>query len=82
MAGARTRKAVTGRCCPDPNVDQAGQVGLVWTQHDVGPRRPCRICREGAFMRDCTGRPCHKTCAEAEATRDLRIAIAERTNAA
>ncbi|KAB2347539.1 hypothetical protein F8566_19740 [Actinomadura rudentiformis] len=34
-----------------------------------GRRLPCVHCGHGAFYRDETGRPCHKTCAEAALTR-------------
>jgi hypothetical protein len=37
---------------------------LDWRDHNVGPARPCRICRRPAICRDHLDRPCHKTCAE------------------
>ena len=41
-------------------------VGLDWHRHAVGRQRlPCRLCGQGAFLRDEHGRPCHKVCAEA-----------------
>jgi hypothetical protein len=47
--------------------------------HSVGDGRPCRICLHDAFMRDETGTPCHKVCAELEAYRewmhDLAVAV-------
>lgn len=44
-------------------------VTLDWRKHQVGDRRRCRICGQGAFMRDETGEPCHKVCAEIEAAK-------------
>ncbi|MFI0367573.1 hypothetical protein ACH35V_06810 [Actinomadura sp. 1N219] len=43
------------------------RIGLDWRSavHWGGGRRlPCVHCGEGAFCRDETGRPSHKTCAE------------------
>lgn len=43
--------------------------GLDWSKHRSGDPAPCRVCRKPAFMRDAAGKPCHKVCAEQEATR-------------
>ena len=40
---------------------------LDWKRHAMGPPMPCRLCGQGALMRDEHGRPCHKVCAEKEA---------------
>ncbi|MBT8225441.1 MAG: hypothetical protein HKP61_21885 [Dactylosporangium sp.] len=40
---------------------------LDWRQHRIGAQRPCRICHRPALMRDDTGQPCHKVCAETTA---------------
>jgi hypothetical protein len=37
---------------------------LDWRTHSIGPLRPCVLCGRLALMRDATGKPCHKTCAE------------------
>lgn len=65
---APARRPVT--CCPAPLL-VAGRAVMDWHAHKAGDQRPCRICRRGAFCRDCTGTPCHKTCAELEHARDL-----------
>jgi hypothetical protein len=39
---------------------------LNWRHHRIGPLRPCRYCQHDAFMRDETGTPAHKVCAERE----------------
>ncbi|MCX5070787.1 hypothetical protein OOJ91_33625 [Micromonospora lupini] len=44
------------------------RVTFNWSGYAAGDRQPCRICGSGAFTRDQDGRPCHKTCAEDEAT--------------
>lgn len=41
-------------------------VTLDWRRHKTGPLRVCRICKTNAICRDENGKPCHKTCAEAE----------------
>lgn len=48
----------------------APPVVLDWRRHQIG-RRPgkCRLCDRPAWLRDAKGRPCHKVCAEAAATR-------------
>jgi len=50
--------------------EKAAKPGITfnWSSHTTGDRLPCRICGSGAFMRDQHGRPCHKVCAENEAT--------------
>ncbi|MFC4061177.1 hypothetical protein ACFOWE_22995 [Planomonospora corallina] len=52
---------------------------LDWTGQDdgvnhwLGGRRlPCRICHRPTFLCDDAQVPCHKTCADAEFTRDRR----------
>ncbi|XVQ08120.1 hypothetical protein ACQP1W_36960 [Spirillospora sp. CA-255316] len=53
----------------------AQRTGLNWraAQHWGGGRRlPCVHCGRGAFCRDETGRPCHKTCAETARTQHGR----------
>ncbi|MFK4243846.1 hypothetical protein ACI2KV_13300 [Micromonospora chokoriensis] len=55
-------------------VDLGGSAGkkpgivFNWNKHAAGDRQPCRLCGSGAFTRDQNGIPCHKTCAEDEAT--------------
>jgi hypothetical protein len=44
---------------------------LDWKQHKVGPLAACRICRKKALMRDEYGKPCHKRCAELEASKPI-----------
>ena len=58
---------------PPPSLD--------WRHHRVGASRPCRICGEGAIMRDADGAPCHKVCAELEA-QDQRASGSAETGAA
>ena len=43
---------------------------LDWRHHTIGPPRACRYCYQPALLRDETGLPCHKVCAE------LRAAVA------
>lgn len=38
---------------------------LDWSSHKIGELVACRICRRPAFVRDASGLPCHKVCAEA-----------------
>lgn len=67
----RTRRAAAPKvavCCPVPRM--TGGVFMDWGLHKVGDPRPCRVCSRPAHCRDCTGTPCHKTCAEAELGRD------------
>src|SRR5205814_8101 len=39
-----------------------------WRDHTIGDPMPCRICSRPALMRDADGVPCHKTCAEQDAS--------------
>lgn len=51
--------------------DQPQPVHLDWSKKPYRYDReaaPCRICGTGAHMRDEHGTPCHKICAEQEAT--------------
>lgn len=32
----------------------------------AGWEKPCRICGRQSMLSDCSGKPCHKVCAEAE----------------
>lgn len=43
--------------------------GLNWRNHKIGPAMPCLYCETPALMRDETGRPMHKVCAEKAAKR-------------
>lgn len=46
---------------------QDGHLLLDWRDHKLLPRRkPCRSCYGLTVLTDETGKPCHKTCAEAE----------------
>jgi hypothetical protein len=37
---------------------------LDWSSHKIGNPAPCRICQRPALVRDASGLPCHKVCAE------------------
>jgi hypothetical protein len=37
---------------------------LDWRKHHTGEPAPCVLCGQPALMRDHTGAPCHKVCAE------------------
>ncbi|GAA3455915.1 hypothetical protein GCM10018962_77490 [Dactylosporangium matsuzakiense] len=78
MTARRRHLRAVRDCCPLPYVFR-GVVGFDWSGHQTGPAMPCRICRRPAWCRDCVGKPCHKACAEAEATREL--ALDQRTAA-
>jgi hypothetical protein len=69
-ARRRRHLAAVRDCCPAPYI-YLGVVGFDWSGHEAGPGRPCRICRRDAWCRDCTKTPCHKVCAEREATQEL-----------
>jgi hypothetical protein len=75
MTFRRPRQAPRRQCRHGPPRYANGTVFMDWRDHQISARpRPCRICRTPALMRDCTGTACHKTCAEAEAARDLALA--------
>ncbi|MEV0570668.1 hypothetical protein [Dactylosporangium sp. NPDC050588] len=40
---------------------------LDWSDHNVGRPLPCRLCGIPAMLRDEKNRPCHMTCAHAQA---------------
>ena len=71
------RPTATGRPAPRPehpahphhHADQAGcpMTCLDWRHHSIGSPRACRYCYQPALMRDETGLPCHKVCAELRA---------------
>lgn len=42
---------------------------LDWSEHSAGRPLPCRLCGTPAILRDERNRPCHMTCAHAEADR-------------
>ena len=54
---------------------------LDWRHNRVGAPASCRLCAESALMRDGDGVPCHKVCAELEAS-DQRAAGASEAGAA
>ena len=64
MAGHAMAQKITD---PAPE-SRGGAVTLDWKRHAMGPLMPCRLCGQGALMRDEHGRPCHKVCAEKEAS--------------
>lgn len=52
---------------PLPATQPDGSLLLDWRTHKLLPRRkPCRSCYGLTILTDDQGRPCHKTCAEAE----------------
>jgi hypothetical protein len=47
---------------------------LNWRDAEVGPPKPCAICRRPALLRDpVSGRPMHKVCAERRTDRRKRV---------
>jgi len=46
---------------------------LNWRTYRIGPLTSCVLCGRPALMRDETGEPCHKVCAEALIDRINRI---------
>lgn len=54
----------------------AAQVVLDWRGpgHWARMERPCRVCGRATFLRDESGRPCNKTCAESELAAELLAA--------
>ncbi|HEY0699063.1 MAG TPA: hypothetical protein VGD43_14785 [Micromonospora sp.] len=52
---------------PTPSADSAPGALLNWTKTgSAGKPAPCVICRRPAICRNPEGKPCHKTCAEAQ----------------
>lgn len=78
--GTATSDCVYGGGHHPPHIDPAGAVALDWSTHRLSPSGPCRQCGRGTVLRDCTGGPIHKVCAELELAADIRIARAERAS--
>lgn len=57
-----------GSLIPGQRRQPATLASLNWAKNAAGDPRPCWICRKPALMRDDTGRPCHKVCAESRLT--------------
>lgn len=57
---------------------EAARVRLDWSasEHWSDDAKPCRCCTTATHGRDEQGRPCHKSCAEAELAAEILGAVA------